>query len=271
MKLRHNKKRNTAFLYEVLVRHLTKSVLNKDAEKKKKIIDVIKEHFCGGSALREELEIYNAVITEDRYDYHTAERILFEAKKAFLKVDKEQLFVEQSNLIKAINQALSKEAYSIFVPNYKSLASLQQIFNDQVPIKTKVLLETKIIRALAGRQNSIKKKMPTVDNIVYQTFVKKFNKQYSDDLLEEQKSLLNKYIGSFSDNGLGLKLFLNEEIARLRTLVEGLLKKDEVLLQEETSEKIKEVLVVIDDFKNQEVDQQLVEKVLKIQSLVNEI
>jgi hypothetical protein len=271
MKLRHNKKRNTAFLYEVLVRHLTKSVLNKDAEKKKKIIDVIKEHFCGGSALREELEIYNAVIGEEKYDYPTAERILFEAKRAFLKVDKGQLFVEQSNLIKSINQVLSKDAYSIFVPNYKSLASLQQIFNDQVPVKTKVLLETKIIRGLAGRRNSIKNNMPTVDNIVYQTFVKKFNKQYSGDLLEEQKNLLNKYIGSFSDNGLELKVFLNEEIRRLRVLVESLLKKDEVLLQEETSKKVKEVLIVIEDFKNQEVNQEMVEKVLKIQSLVNEI
>ena len=32
MKLKHNKKRNTAFLFEALVRELTKSVVRKDSE-----------------------------------------------------------------------------------------------------------------------------------------------------------------------------------------------------------------------------------------------
>ncbi len=35
MKLKHNKKRNTAFLYEALVKELTKAVVNKEYRKKK--------------------------------------------------------------------------------------------------------------------------------------------------------------------------------------------------------------------------------------------
>ena len=34
MKLKHNKKRNTAFLYEALVKELTKAIVNKDVEGK---------------------------------------------------------------------------------------------------------------------------------------------------------------------------------------------------------------------------------------------
>ena len=33
-KIKHNKKRNTAFLYEALVRELTKATMTKDGEKK---------------------------------------------------------------------------------------------------------------------------------------------------------------------------------------------------------------------------------------------
>jgi hypothetical protein len=36
-KFKHNKKRNSAFLYEVLIQELTKAVLSKDAEKQTKL------------------------------------------------------------------------------------------------------------------------------------------------------------------------------------------------------------------------------------------
>ena len=271
MKLKHNKKRNTAFLYEILIRHLTKSVLERDNEKKEKVSNIVRKHFRKGTALREELDIYKLVVTEDRFGYLLAEKLIFEAKRAFSKVNKEQLFEEQTEVIKAINIALGKDAYSVFVPNYKNLASVQQLFNDRTPIKTRILLEAKIIQNLCDKKSIHESKMPSINNIVYKTFVKKFNDQYGEILLGEQKNLLSKYIGSFSDNGMELKIYLNEEVGRLRNLVELSLKREDIISQEETVEKIKEVLSVIDGFKEEEVDQAMVEKVLKIQSLVSEI
>ena len=43
MRLKHNKKRNTAFLYETLIKELTKSVVEKDIDKKEKLNSLIKE------------------------------------------------------------------------------------------------------------------------------------------------------------------------------------------------------------------------------------
>ena len=43
MKNRHNKKRNTAFLFEVLVRELTSSIVKKDNSRKQTITDILKE------------------------------------------------------------------------------------------------------------------------------------------------------------------------------------------------------------------------------------
>ncbi len=42
MKLKHNKKRNTAFLFEVLVRELTKSVIQKRSDYGIKISKIVK-------------------------------------------------------------------------------------------------------------------------------------------------------------------------------------------------------------------------------------
>ena len=58
--------------------------------------------------------------------------------------------------------------------------------------------------------------MKTMDNLVYKTFANKFNKEYSTGLIKEQKELLAKFISSFSNNGLDLKFYLNEEIGRLK-------------------------------------------------------
>jgi hypothetical protein len=46
MRLRHNKKRNTAFVYEAIIRELTKSVIKSDTVKKTKVISIIKEHLA---------------------------------------------------------------------------------------------------------------------------------------------------------------------------------------------------------------------------------
>mgnify|MGYP004467903157 CR=1 FL=1 len=49
MKLKHNKKRNTAFLFEVLVRELTKSVIQKRSDYGIKVSKIVKEHFGKGT------------------------------------------------------------------------------------------------------------------------------------------------------------------------------------------------------------------------------
>jgi hypothetical protein len=44
-KIKHNKKRNTIFLYEALVRELTKATVEKNPRRRKTILNIVKEHF----------------------------------------------------------------------------------------------------------------------------------------------------------------------------------------------------------------------------------
>ena len=60
--MNHNKRRNTAFLYEALVRELTKSVVAKNEQKKAAIMAVMKEFFNSNSVLKQDLNLYKEII-----------------------------------------------------------------------------------------------------------------------------------------------------------------------------------------------------------------
>mgnify|MGYP001415558328 CR=1 FL=1 len=268
-KLRHNKKRNTAFLYEALIREVTKCILSKDALKKAKIVSIVREHFARGTSLRKELEIFKAVYETDQGEKEFVKSVISEAKMRYeTDINKEKVFEEQTALIKKINKSIGSSVFSNFVPNYKSLATICQIFNN-INIREKVLLENRLADLMSSKDGN--KNLKPIDKLVYKTFASKFNEEYSDKLLKEQRGLLNEYIYSFSDGGLAFKVYLNEEIGRLREVVNDSLILEEVAEDEEMVQKTKEVLEIIESFKKEKINTGMIEKVMKIQKLASEI
>tara|TARA_Y100000034_G_scaffold110622_1_gene142944 strand:- start:1031 stop:1846 length:816 start_codon:yes stop_codon:yes gene_type:complete len=269
MSKKHNKKRNTAFLYEVLVRELTKSVIKKDEKNKAVVLSIFREHFKKGSVLYKELQLYKDTLTSEGMDSHTAEKYIFETKIAHQNLDKGEIFKEQSAVISKINKVLSKFAFSNFVPNYKDLATISQLFDDDVTVKNRVLLEKKIIENITSTSDR-KETLQPIGSLAYKTFINKFNSQYGG-LLEEQRKLLNYYITSFSNDNVDLEIFLNEEIGRLKEAVNSSLELQEVKEDPSMINSTKEVLNLIESFKDAPVNKEIIKKVLKIQSLVREI
>ena len=157
------------------------------------------------------------------------------------------------------------------MPNYKSIASVYSIFQDALPVKDRVLLEENIIQQMSQSCEAPVEQQVPVDNIVYNTFVSKFNEEYSGTLNENQKRLLNKYIASFSDNGIELKYYLSEEIGELKGKLEMCKKDKDVKEDNSLKEKINKVYSILDSYKEKEVDTDLIEVVLKTQELVDEI
>ena len=94
---------------------------------------------------------------------------------------------------------------------------MYSIFQDGLPAKDRVLLEQNIVQQMSANvDEEIIKKQEPIDNLTYNTFVKSFNKEYEDVLNENQKALLGSYVSSFEDNGIDFKIFLNEEIGRIK-------------------------------------------------------
>ena len=268
MKVKHNKKRNTAFLYEVLVRELTKAVVEKDTARTKKIKSILKEHFRSGKVLFGELGCFKALSDQDHFDRYTAEKMIFRAKKEYESLDQQDIFKEQSVVIKKINSGLGKEVFNNFVPDYKSYATLAQIFGNKLPVKSRVIMEQKIIDTLTS-ETPVAETLQPVDNLVVKSFTDRFNDTYAE-LLPEQKDLLTRFITSFNENEADFKMFLGEELKRIHTRVNDSLSLSEVKEDEHMVNGTKEVLNQISQLKVHNVTERQILKILKLQELVRE-
>jgi len=273
-KQKHNKKRNTAFLYEALVREMTKAVVSKDKERKNKIVDILKESFSSSKILGKELSLYQTLLESTNLNSVTAEKLLYKIREAHSNLDPEEIYNAQSTVINRVNKEIGSDVYNNFVPNYKSIATVSQLFgvdSTAVGIKRSVILEQRVIETMISKTvDKGATEMKPIDNIVFKTFTNKFNEVYADGLLAEQKELLNRYILSFSSN-TDIKIYLNEELGRLHAVLKNALKTEEIKSDKNMTESTNSVIKMIDDFKTQPVDKSLVEKVLKIQNLVHEI
>jgi hypothetical protein len=270
MKTRHNKKRNTAFVYEALVREATVAMLKKDTKRCNIAVKLLKRHFNDESILRKDLECHRSLYENQNLDEKTSEKILREAKIASRLLDAEGLFKEQSALIHDVNTELEPSVFGNYVPNYKTLASIAQIFSDKTSPKDQVILEGEIIKNMT---NTLKEVVTVgeIDSVVIKSFTKKFNNKYKTELLDEQKELLTYYISSFADNALELKIFLNEEIARLKLQLEKARSVQEIQDDSEMLEKTEQVIVRLNEFSKRPIDDELLLTVMKTQDLVKEI
>ena len=266
--MKHNKKRNTAFIYEVLTRAITRSIISKDVEAKAKLMVVIKEFFSGGTILAEEMELYNILLETENMQRPIAEKLLQETKTAYMRLDEKRVFKAQSQLIAAINKGVGQDVWSTFVPNFKALASVNAIFGEKTSVKKRVLFEANVVDKMSAplvsaRQDELK----PLDNLAYNSFIKKFNQKY-EALLQEQKDLLSRYITSFSDDGFELRVYLNQELDRLK----GALREHTSTTAETiVSQKAEKVLEYIESFRKREFTEVDLKKVLKTQELVQEL
>lgn len=268
MKVKHNKKRNTAFLYEALVRELTKSVVEQDTSRSRKVKRILTEHFRGGMTLFSELGCFNALSDKSDLDRYTAEKMVFRAKKEYDDLDQQDIFKEQSAVIKKINSNLGKEVFNNFVPDYKSFATLDQIFGNKLPVKSRVILEQQIVETLTSPQEEEPEFQP-VDALVVRTFTERFNSTYGE-LLSEQKELLTRFITSFNENEMDFKVFAGNELKRIQESVKSSLELQEVKEDKEMVENTKKVLRQISKMSVTDLNEQQILKILKLQKLVRE-
>jgi len=269
MKIRHNKKRNTAFVYEALVREATVAILKEDNERKEKAVSIIKKHFHSKSLLRQDLECYRSLYENQSLDEKTSQKVLTESRRQKMMIDPTGLFKQQTELIHDINKELTPEVFNNFVPNYKALATIDQMFSVKTSPKNKVILESEIVKGMTTTTQSAE--APVIDNVTFRTFVGKFNDKYESGLLQEQKDLLTRYITSFSDNSLELKMYLNTEIGRLKTKLAEAVNADAIKNDKDMLGKTKQIVEKLESFAKSDVNENVLMTVLKTQSLVEEI
>ena len=269
MKNKHNKKRNTAFVFEALAREATVAIIKGDTERKAKVVSIVRKHFTGDSLLKKDLECYRSLYENQNLDETTSKKIVEAVLAAKRLIDPDGLFKQQTEVINDINKELSPETFNNFVPNYKSLATIAKMFNTNSP-KQSVMLEAKIVEGMVSDTET--SSLEPMDSITFRTFTKKFNQKYGDTLLQEQKELLNQYISSFSNEELELKIYLNRELGRLKESLEKATEVEEVAADEEMINKTKLVKERLESLSSETtLTEATLFTILKTQELVKEI
>lgn len=267
--MKHNKKRNTAFIYEALIRHMTDSIICGDHEKRTAIIKIVTEHFKASSFLKRDLDCYRSIYEGDGKDDMNP-KVITEAKISKRMIDPTGLFKAQTKIIHDINKKIGPDTFNAFVPNYKTLATISQMFSDKTTPRDKVLLEKQLLDSLACSDLKETSLRP-IDNLIYKSFVEKFNSEYSGRLIEEQKNLLTKYITSFADNAVELKIYLNTEVSRLKEVVGQAMNSDLIQNDSVLVEKTQDVIKKLNCLVNTTIDEKVLRTVLSAQKLAKEL
>ena len=119
MKFRHNKKRNTAFIYEVLIVEYSKATMVGAHDKKNKLINLLKENFSKGNLLKKDLDIYRSFEKISDLDDNMKDKLIQEAKVQFSSLNRGEIFSQQTSLINEINKNfgyISNNAWAKFAP-----------------------------------------------------------------------------------------------------------------------------------------------------------
>jgi len=240
--LKHSKYKNTAILFEMLVRKLTSETLTSD---KTVTVEIIKKYFGKNTALSKELQLYNSLIKENLKSEAQALDFIRTCKDAHSKLNKSLLRRQRYNLVKEISENFDFQKVSkIRINNYKELASIYKLFEYTEADNPKDLLEckTSIVSHLLGETKQSLKLSPLLEKykgykkdvriLTYKLLVDKFNSKYSG-LDENQKKVLNKYITHVNDSE-SVKQYLEEIIPSIKKQL-----KEQVSLITDKATKIK--------------------------------
>jgi hypothetical protein len=281
MSLYHNKKRDTGLLFEFLIRHISKCLVDNKKEEAAKAAALSKKFFSQGTVLHEEFKLFKIILDTKVKSRLAAQRVVSEVLSENAKINARKLDAEKSKLIKEINYTLkNKDFFGYKIPNYTIYASVHSLFVDERNKKKtldaidRIKIEESIVEHLIRKNDVVVNVLKTdsnYNNAVYKFVVERFNKKYSDKLNEHQKKLLTKYsLYLVSENKGVMKSAIQKEVEdikqKLRSIKEDSVSKDVDLL-----EKINECYkkLVTTNFDN--IVEENVLQLLQFMKLVEEI
>jgi len=198
---RHNKKRNSGLLYELLIRKISRSLVEGDSSAASISKTIVKKYFSVGSELHKEYRLINALVNASVGSEIVAAEVLNEARKASRKFNSKTLKIEKSNLIKEINHEFGKtDFYTESVPDYKMYATASTVISywrdeKHLDINTVIDYERKLLEALSlpRAEISVEEPDPNIDNLVVKVASDKLQKKYQTKLNESQSEIISLY------------------------------------------------------------------------------
>lgn len=276
MKPKHSKYKNTGILFELLTRQITSETISNSQEK---AVGILKKFFNKKSTLLKEYQIYHALLNK-RFDKDASANVLIETLiNAHHKLNKSVLRRERYNLVREIKDTYNiEDFFKAKIPNYKIYASVYNLLEnkDATPMSI-VNSKVAILEHITNKNlpNKPKKEMVMEEYekfdketraLTYKMLMEKFNEKYSG-LADNQRILLKEYVYNVS-NSPKLKIFINEEITKVKAEIEILSKNTDQV----TKIKLNEVKNLIKPLcKKSSVHDDNVINLLNYYELINEL
>ena len=236
---RHNKKRNVGLIYELLVRRLSKAVVEDDSPKIQQINQIIANRFRPGTELYKEFRLFNAIASTEGVSEQLAFRILDEAKTASMDHNAKNLDREKSLLIKDINHQLNEsDFYDLKIENYPMYASAQQLFNfwrsGSRNISEVVKHEQTVHAWLTQKKDSVQlneEKTQDINDLTVKIMQEKFEAKYGASLNSDQSSLLRLFCEGNDEKLLAFMNELNTKVNVQARKVKKVMSNDKFLFE----------------------------------------
>ena len=200
----HNKKRNTALLYEFLIRTISVALIENDKRKSSVALKILRRYFKQGTQLYKEFRVFNALVKTTASSDAVVTSILKEARTAIESLDYGMLDKEKSLLIRNINHSINDENfYDQPVVEYRLYASVQTLFNEwrkpagSADIVSLVNYENQLrewlITEKKKEDHTLIDETPGSTRLLMKVMMKKLNEKYSESLNSDQKEIIKAY------------------------------------------------------------------------------
>lgn len=235
-KIKHSKYKNTAILYEVLIKKLMYDTMNEDVNSNS-IMKIIRKFFNNKTELYRELKLYQTLdeskFTSDNQAIYYIDKIINARKN----LDNSKLKQEKYNLVNEIKKNYNiEDFFKSNIRNYKKYASIYQIFEyneTDFPIeinkcKINLINENKVTETKPDpdvRLDEFKKLDKVTRDLAYKILIESFTEK-SNGLLSNQREFLQNYISSM--NGGDFLTYFKQEASRIKLQLEQMKVSDEV-------------------------------------------
>lgn len=283
MKIRHNKIKNTGILFESLARQITADVL--EDKKSSVAAKIIKQFFNKNTELRKELSLYQSLIKESFSSEVKASSFVDTVLDARKKLNNSKLRREKYEIIKQLKENFSIEnLFSSRIDSYPVYASIYKLFEfNSLLTETVKPIEINnakftVVEHLVRKNVKTTKKSEVSEILVKEPIpvrmltqkiiIDEFNKNFSNKLTEDQKSLVKDYINNVSNTNP-----LRESILKRLPIIENkLLKLSNIVPDNAIKIKLTEVNNSINKLKNiKNIKDNHILALLKTYSLIDEI
>jgi hypothetical protein len=276
---KHNRKRNSGLVYELLVREMASRMLAGDRDGCAEAARIVGTYYSSGAPIAQERELFEVLRSTRGVSETVARKVIGEVARRAAKLDKRKLEIKKSNLIKEVNYSFGRDLFSRYrLPEYRLFASIQMLIdggNGQLSENVqRIKIEEALVRFMMSGVQEVKRPehVVAVDGLACALAAKRFQEKYGTTLSREQKTLLEGYmLASVSGDTPALERLLADERKRISGLLTSARKNKEFRDDNIMRERLDEAISRLVKFDSAPSSEESVAEIMLYQRLVAEI